>query len=155
MTVIARRIIAEPVRSASETWDVIVDLLAPGANNKARSELLAITGIACSLIAAESVRNVPLVVYGAGPRIRIYCLYGESAILGEDANESNLTTSAVDGEWSMSLPCSPDDLAWVQAALKKLSSRVTARDLNTPVDDDKTNESGKFAGVNVEAFLRS
>jgi hypothetical protein len=46
MTVIARRIIATPVRSASEAWAAIVNILAPQSGSKARQELLAIEGIA-------------------------------------------------------------------------------------------------------------
>ena len=155
MTVMARHVIAEPVRSASETWNVIVDLLAPEPDHKARNELLGVIGVASSLIAAEAMRDAPLVVYGAGPRVRIYCLYGESAILGEEANESSLTVSAVNGDWAMSLPCPSEDLEWVQAALKKRSTRITARELNTSVDDNRLNVVGKSADLNVEAFLRS
>lgn len=156
MTIIARRIIAEPVRSASETWEIIVDLLAPEAGNKAREELLTATGVASSLVAAEAMKDAPIVVYGSGPRVRIYCLYGEEAIVGENANESKLTTSPVDGDWAMSLPCPEEDLEWVQTALKKRSVRITAREMSTPVDDDnKANASEKSASINVEAFLRS
>ncbi len=156
MTVVARRIIAEPVRTASETWKTIVDLLAPEADNIAREELLAVIGVASSLIAAEAMKDAPIVAYGAGPRVRIYCLYGEAAILGENANEAKLTATPINGEWAMSLPCPMDDLEWVQAALKRRSTRITARDMSTSTDDEKGTEAiGKSASVNVEAFLRS
>ena len=46
MTVFARRIVAAPVRTASDTWAAIVDLLAPEPNSQARSELLGIAGVA-------------------------------------------------------------------------------------------------------------
>jgi hypothetical protein len=156
MTVIARRIVAEPVRLATETWKTIVDLLAPDANDKARSELLAVTGIASSLIAAEVMQDAPAVVYGSGPRIRFYCLYGEDAIVGEDANETALPGSPVSGDWSLSLPCLADDLEWVQAALKKQSTRITARDMSMPIDDDtSSNANDKSATIDREAFFRS
>lgn len=40
------------------------------------------------------------------------------------------------GDWRVSLPCPMDDLGWVQAALKKHSTRITARDRDAPMADD-------------------
>jgi hypothetical protein len=155
VTTIARRIVSEPVRDATATWQTIVNLLAPSSMAAARSELLSVTGIACSLIAGEAFKDAPAVMFGTGPRIRIYCLYGDDAMTGDGATESALASSPVSGEWALSLPCEPDDLEWVSAALKKRSSRITARDLNLPVEEDeKDNADQKSANVNVEAFLR-
>lgn len=156
MTVIARRIVSEPVRLATATWTTIVDLLAPDANRTARAELLAIKGIASSLIASEAVKNAPIVVYGAGPRVRIYCLYGDDALTGENANEDKLVSSPVDGDWKMSLPASASDLEWVQKALKEKSSRITARDLNTEVDEmSEDSSNSKSISIDREAFFRT
>lgn len=156
MTVIARRIIAAPVRTASETWAAIVDLLAPEPNSQARSELLGIAGVASTLIAEEAMK-APIVVYGSGPRVRIYCLYGEGAIMGEEAREESLAFKATEGNWQMSLPCPVDDLAWIQEALKKRSSHVIARDMTLAVDEEKS-ENDKISStvmVDTEAFFRS
>ena len=156
MTVLARRIVAEPVRTASETWEVIVSLLASESDNGARKELLAIAGIASSLIAAEAMKGDPIVVYGSGPRVRIYCLYGEEAIVGDDANESKLISNPVAGDWSMSLPCPEDDLTWVQSALKKQSAHVGARTIGSSTDDDNEVVTSKgSASINLEAFSRT
>lgn len=156
MTVIARKIIAIPARSASDTWAVIVDLLASTPDSKARKELSDIAGVASALIAEEAVK-APIVVYGSGPRIRIYCLYGEDAINGEEAREAPLPFNATQGTWHMSLPCPADDLEWVQNALKKRSSHVTARDMATTVDAEKAegNDAVSAVVVDTEAFFRS
>jgi hypothetical protein len=156
MTVVARRIKAAPVRVASETWTTIVNLLAPDANDKAREELLAVTGVASSLIADEVMQDAPIVVYGSGPRVRIYCLYGEDAVSGENANEVPLVSSPLKGDWSMSLPCQESDLKWAQNALKKVSTHITARDMTTAVEDasDKST-SEQSIRINKEAFFRS
>src|SRR3546814_17586549 len=50
---------------------------------------------------------------------------------GADANEDMLGFDPLKGDWRLSLPCLSEDLAWVQGALKRHSSRVTARDLAT------------------------
>ena len=155
MTTIARRIIAEPKRSASETWRFIVELLAPDTDSQDGDELLSIVGIASSLIASEVVRNAPIVVYGSGPRVRIYCLFGEDAIVGEDANETQLPFKPISGNWAMSLPCPSEELEWVQTALKKHSTHITARDMNSPIDDEITDANVKSAKINREAYFRS
>ena len=155
MTVIARYVVSEPVRLATETWAAIVNLLAPEADSNARAQMLSVSGIACSLISSEVMKDAPIVVYGSGPRVRIYCLYGEDAITGENANEKSLVSSPVTGDWAMSLPCPESDLEWVVTALKKKSTRIGARDINDPVDDKPENSIGeKSASINREAFFR-
>ena len=157
-TIVVRRIAATPVRSAAETWDFIASLLAP-AGSEARQELDHVGGIAASLIAAEAPRDSAIVVAGIGARLRIYCLYDEAAIVGDEASEEALSWDPTDGDWAMSLPCNADDLAWVKAALAQQSTRITARDLAeaapsdlTDVDKSKRIELGP---VNAEAFFRS
>lgn len=156
MTVIARRVISDPERLATTTWNIIVDLLVPEEDDLARVELLSVAGIACSLISSEAMKDSPIVVYGSGPRVRIYCLYGEDAITGEDANEAKLVSSPVNGDWYMSLPCPESELDWVQQALSKKSTRITVRDLNTAVVDDTDESANKSSTeINREAFFRS
>jgi hypothetical protein len=157
MTVVARRIRATPERGASDAWQVIVDLIAPK-DGTARRELLGIEGIASSIISTESPKDAPMVVRGKGPRVRLYCLYDDDAISGDDANEAALAECPTEGDWSMSLPADADDVAWVKDALAKKSVRVTVRDKSEAVDDGE-DRSGKAdatgAAINMEAFLRS
>lgn len=155
MTVIARRIAATPARLASETWKIIVDLLAPDEESASREELLDIIGVASSLIADEAMESAPLVVYGAGLRVRVYCLYGEDAISGENSNEASLPVSPTQGDWKMSLPCPTEDLNWVQSALKKRSSRITARDLAEAVESEESEiQQATSPFIDKEAFYR-
>jgi hypothetical protein len=100
----------------------------------------------------------PVVGWGAGPRVRIYCLYNEDAVEGDDANETALSFDPTDGDWYMSLPCPAEDLSWVQNALKGKSKRVTARDMETLLDSDEEESSKKSANetvVDLEAFFKS
>lgn len=156
MTVAARRFRSIPERSALETWRTITELLAPTADSAARKDLDRAAGIASSLIARESVKDAAIVVYGSGPRVRIYCLYGEDAITGDDACEQLLASDVMTGNWHLSLPCPADDLEWVQSALQKKGTKISARDLNSDVDNE-SEPASKSAGlrVNKEAFFRS
>lgn len=155
MSVMARRVRAAPHRSATETWIAIVDCIAPLPETAARRELLGVAGIASSLIADEALKDSACVISGSGPRVRIYCLYGEDAITGENAAEDALSFSATADGWQMSLPCPPEDLEWVQATLKLRAAHVTARDMTTAVDE-KAVDGKNLADVtiNLEAFLR-
>ena len=155
MTTIVRRIKAIPSRSASEAWKIIVNLISHQTDSEARRDLLEITGIASSLITDEAMKDVPIVAYGVGPRIRIYCLYGEDAITGEKASEASLPFSPTDGDWEMSLPCPAEDLDWVQRALRKHSGRITARDMASGIDVDLSeSKKAQEAIIDKEAFFR-
>jgi hypothetical protein len=154
MTVLARTVRATPFRPADEAWDVIVGLLAPNGGS-ARDELLNIAGVATSLIASGAPKNDKIVVWGDGPRVRINCIYDEDALTGDNASETKLARSPTDGDWFMSLPCPEEDHTWVQAALAKKSTRITARKLGEKLDTDADEGmSASAAIIDKEAFLR-
>ena len=161
MSVVARTFVSVPERSAIDTWSLIVALIAPNHHSAARNELAAVAGVACSCISDEALADDPIVVYGVGPRLRIYALYGDDALDGERANESILSWVPTDGDWRMSIPCLEDDLSWVQAKLAKSTSLVTARALGTSVvgDDDGKDRSREMhsdtaQSLDLDAFFR-
>jgi hypothetical protein len=159
MTVVARTFCSIPKRPALDTWAAIVDLLAPRAGSDSRRELESVAGIASSLITREAMTS-PIVVYGCGPRVRIYCVYNEDAITGDAANENKLAFDATDGDWHMSLPCPSDDLDWVVGALAKKTKKITARDQAAEVESTedspaaKAAPAGGAAAIDMEAFLK-
>jgi len=163
VTVLARSLISIPERSATATWEAIVQLIAPNAHSAARRDLDAVAGVACSCITDQALAVDPLVVYGGGPRLRIYALYGDDAVEGDRVNESALSYVPTEGDWRMSIPCLPDDLPWVQRRLNGASSRVTARALGAEVEEDADgsgNRSSSTGGSEVplavdrDAFFR-
>lgn len=127
-TVVGRTFRSIPHRNASLTWDSIVNLLTQGKQNDNREELMAVAGIAASLIADQNPKDAPIIITCEGTRTRIYCTYDEDAIDGADSNEDSLAYDPLKGEWRVSLPCHSDDVDWVSNALKKHSSRIEARD---------------------------
>ncbi len=153
MTVIARIIRSVPQRSADDTWTKVVCLLAPDQDSESYRELISIAGVAGSLIARESMTE-PIVVFGSGPRVRIRCLYNEDALTGDGESEGALPTNPTTGDWNLSLPCPKEDLTWITNALVRKSSRVTAREMGTAVDDEVGEPSVMSAvTINKEAFL--
>lgn len=154
-TRVRRTFVATPVRSASATWGAIVDAVASEDEDAdARTELLGVTGVAASLIAAEAWRSTPAIVSGVGPQVRIYCLYNEEAIVGDDANEDGLSWSPTAGDWIMELPCPPEDLAWVQSTLAEWSDRIRAIDATAKTTAVAPEAARSVAEIDVEGFLR-
>lgn len=157
MTTVASRIIrSSPHRDTTSTWELIVDVLTQGKASAARTELIAVAGIASSIIAERAPKDAAIVVTCEGPRTRIYCLYDEDAIDGSDAKEDALGYDPLKGEWAISLPCAEEDLLWVQRALQAKSSRITARDLSSKLgESDNSTAKSQELTVDVKAFLGS
>lgn len=155
MTIVSRTFASVPARSAQGTWDAIVDLIVPSSASPARRELGEVAGVACSIIAGEM--RAPIVVYGAGPRLRIYCVYGDDAIEGSAVDEEPLSFIPTDGEWRMSLPCPAEELPWVRRNLAR-SRRVSARDESegpaVEQEDDNRVSPLTAPAVDRDAFLR-
>lgn len=156
-TVASRTFKSTPERDAARTWTAIVDLLTKGKAGEARSELLAVAGIAASVIADQAPKDASITVTCDGPRTRIYCLYDDDAVEGSDANEDPLGFDPLKGDWRVSLPCLAEDLPWVQSALKKHSARITARDLGATVsgDDDAAAAKSQALVFDPKGFLGS
>jgi len=155
-TVASRTFVSTPGRDAARTWTAIMDLLTRGQAGTARDELLSVSGIAASVIADQAPKKAAIVVTCDGPRTRIYCLYDDDAVEGTEANEEPLGFDPLRGDWHVSLPCTADDLAWVQRALKKHGDRVTARDLDsTRGSDEAYAEKAQALVLDAGGFLRT
>lgn len=157
-TLISRVFASTPKRTASETWSVIMSVLAPDPKGAARAELQKVAGIAAAAIASEAPKDDAFIVYGSGPQIRAYCNFGEDAVTGDGVNEDSLEKSPTEGSWQLSIPCHSDDLNWMQRKLKELSTRVTARALGEGLGSDEANQASKKSAVlslNTKEFLGS
>lgn len=158
MTVYARTLCSTPQRSARQTWELVIDLIA-GEDDQAAAELLSVSGVASSTIASQACVDSPITVRGGGPLVRIRCLYGEDAITGERANERALPSNPTEGDdWVVSLPTLPEDLDWVRSSLASKTSRVVARALGDDAHDGQAEGSTRESSspsINPETFLSS
>ena len=103
-------------------------------------------------IADELPRTAPFVLVGAGPRVRVYCLYGDDAVEGDDANESPVDLDGTDADWTLWLPCDADDLDWVTASLAGLP-RVTPYDAAGEPPDASTSAESARADFQINTDL--
>lgn len=154
-TVVSRTFRSIPHRSADQTWLAIVDLLTQSNDNPIRAELLSVSGIAASIIADKSPQDSPIVVLCDGPRTRIYCAFDDDAIEEDNGNENSLGFDPLKGNWSISLPCSEEDLSWVQRGLSNITKRITARDQSSSVieTEDESTENKSSLTIDQKGFL--
>lgn len=157
MTTVASRVLrSSPQRSSVETWEAIVDLLTAGKDGPARTELLSITNTVSAVIAERGPQDAAITVTCDGPRTRIYCLYDDDAIDGSDAKEEALGYNPLSGDWAISLPCSEDELAWIQSSLKSKTKRITARDKSETLGgNEATANAAQDLSIDLGAFLKS
>jgi hypothetical protein len=134
MSIVTRRFSACPVRTAANTWEAIVEVIA-SASVDACNELLKIEGIAASVISDETPKKSPITIIGAGSRLRIYCLYEEDGST-EDANESRLNWNPFSEEWEIYIPAEKDELGWITKALNNKGTRFKAYEAGTNLIED-------------------
>ncbi len=155
-TVLARRVASTPVRTAAETWARIVEIIAPDPESPARKELAKVAGAACASIASEASKEAPIVIWGGGPRVRVYCVFDEDAITQDGINEDALPKSPTEGNWRMSIPFLAEDVSWSGASLAAASRRVSARSADDDVaDEEPMAASATPLSINLAEFLKS
>lgn len=152
-SVASRTFRSTPHRDSLETWLAIVELLTPPGADGARNALLAVQGVAASVIADQAPKDAAIVATCDGPRTRIYCLYDDDAIDGTGENEAALGFDPLKGDWAISLPCQDSDLAWVQSALKQHGDRITARSVNETVAETKLSNNAALV-FDPKGFLK-
>jgi hypothetical protein len=123
---VRRDVISVPAQSARETWRAIIDLITDRGSIDVQ-QLEAASSVMESLIADETPATTPIVIKGTGPRLVIYCLYGEKAMEGA-AKPNPLTWNPTGGEWHLIAPCEADDVTWMNATLTARAPRIRVQD---------------------------
>ena len=155
MSTVARRFTASPARLSSATWKAISGLVCK-ADSSAASEFAKVAGVASSLINERFFAEHPLVVKNKGPRLRIYCVYGDDATTGDGANENELSWSPTANEWHAFLPCSEEQHEHMAAYIAGKSAKFSIYNVEKGIPDDETSEAEdsttEAASVNWDAF---
>jgi len=140
MSVVARRFAASPARTPFVTWEAIVNKISADSET-VRKELNSIAGIVASLIADETPSKNAITIIGSGPRLRIYCLYGDDA-LADESNEASLTWNPFEEDWEIFFPVEESDIAWVTKSLREKNSRFKTYKCGDKIPDEEQEESG-------------
>jgi len=137
---VRRDISAIPSRSASETWEAIIDLVTRKGSKDVRW-LRDAVGVMGSIIADEHPKDCAMVLEGVGAQLRIYCRYGMGAAEEGDAVDP-LTWNPKAGDWTLHVPCDEENIAWVKNSLAGTSPRIKVFDVS---DGDWQAEDGTAA----------
>ncbi len=124
---VRRDISSIPFRSATDTWQRIIDLVA-GDGSKDISQLLAAAGVMGSIITDEHPASRAIMLEGVGAQLRIYCRYGMEAV-EDGADIDALTWNPTAGNWTMHVPCDKENIDWVKESLAKSSPRIRVFDV--------------------------
>ena len=138
---IRRDISSIPDRSASETWQRIIDLVT-SSGSKDLQQLKAAAGVMGSIITDEHPSTRPILIEGVGPQLRIYCSYGMDAI-EQGSKVDSLNWNPTDGDWTMHVPCDAENIDWVKKSLAGTSPRIKVFDVDEEerAEDDQQQES--------------
>lgn len=119
---VRRDVSSIPLRSATETWQEIIDLIT-GAGSKDVQQLKSANGVMGSIITDEHPANRAIMLEGVGAQLRIYCRYGLKAV-EEGEKIDSLTWNPTAGDWKMHVPCDEENLEWVKNSLAASSPRI-------------------------------
>jgi len=140
---IRRDISSIPERSASETWQRIIDLVT-GKGSVDVQQLKAAAGVMGSIITDEHPAARAILLEGSGPQLRIYCSYGMNAI-EQGSKVDSLNWNPTDGDWTMHIPCDAENIDWVKKSLTGTSPRIKVFDVaeDERADDEQQQASAK------------
>jgi hypothetical protein len=162
MSVVARKFSASPARLSSATWKAISAIICQS-DTAAAAEFAKVAGIASCLINDRQFAKTPMVIKNDGPRLRIYCLYGDDAVDEDQKNEAALTWKPTEGSWLAFMPCHKDELADFKNQLTGRSANffvydaAEGLDIEEAVGEEKEvkNEASTSLAVDWEAFKKS
>ncbi len=145
---IRRDISSIPERSASETWQRIIDLVT-GKGSADVQQLKAAAGVMGSIITDEHPAARPILLEGSGPQLRIYCSYGMNAI-EQGSKVDSLNWNPTDGNWTMHVPCDAENIDWVKKSLAGTSPRIKVFDV---ADEERADGEQQQASAKSEIVV--
>lgn len=138
---VRRKVSSIPCRSATETWQEIIDLIT-GSGSLDVKQLRDASGVLASIITDEHPAKKAITVEGVGAQLRVYCSYGMKAV-EEGKKVDSLTWNPTAGDWTMHVPCDEENIAWVKSALAKSSPRIKVFD----VEEEERSEQEEAISV--------
>lgn len=151
---VRRDVSSIPFRSASETWQSIVDLVT-GPGSKDTQQLKNAAGVMGSIITDELPASHAVMLEGVGAQLRIYCRYGMKA-LEEGGKVDSLTWNPTAGDWTMHVPCDEENIEWVRKALAG-TARIKVFDVaeaDRAEDEEQTSVAKAGSSIVVDWNLK-
>jgi len=151
---VRRDISSIPLRSASDTWQGVIDLVT-GPGSKDVEQLRRAAGVMGSIITDEHPARRAIMFEGAGPQLRIYLRYGMKA-LEKGAKIDALTWNPTDNDWTMHVPCDAENIEWVKTSLTACT-RIKVFDVaetDRAEDEEEDSVARAAGGIVVDWNIR-
>jgi len=151
---VRRDVSSIPLRTASETWQRIIDLVT-GAGSKDIQQLRAASGVMGSIITDEHPAIRAIMIEGVGAQLRVYCRYGMKAV-EEGSKVDSLTWNPTVGDWTMHVPCDSENIDWVKESLSESSPRIKVFDVaeTDRAEEEESNAAAKYVDLAVDWNLK-
>lgn len=138
---IRRDLASIPVRSASETWMTITDLVSDTTSIDG-DQLKSASSAMADVISEEFPAEHPIIFSGCGPQLRLYLDYAATAMdRGIDIDPINWIPTACEN-WRVYVPADAHDLSWMNNLFADRAPRFSAYDTAKGLeinDDSKSN----------------
>ncbi len=145
---VRRDISSIPFRSASETWQSIIDLVTARRARKTLSSSKEPRELWAPIITDEHPASRAIMLEGVGARLRVYCRYGLKA-LEEGGKVDSLTWNPTAGDWTMHVPCDEENIVWVRKSLAG-SPRIKIFDV---AETDRAEDEEKTSAAKAESSI--
>lgn len=152
MTVTIRRFAACPERTSTQTWDEITTTICDK-DETAKKEFKKVVGGLSSIISDEIPASSPIVVRGSGPLLRIYCQYGEDAVLGTDNSEDELSWNIFATDWKVYVPCKKEELDLMKRAVENKSEYFEVYDESKKLTFTEKDRTLSESNINFDVDL--
>lgn len=144
-----RDIAAVPLRTGAGAWNAVVGLITKTDSIDA-GQLTAAASVMAALLSEEHYAKRPLVLKGDGHRLVIYLSYGPDALTQGDA-VTPLDWNPTAKDWTLFVPCDPDDIDWAKDALAARAARIKLHKLDeTPADLEEETATSKSAAFEID-----
>ncbi len=124
---VRRDIASIPMRSASETWIAITDLVSDGTSIDA-DQLRDASSAMADVISEEFPAEHAIIFSGCGPQLRLYLDYAAVAMeRGNNIDPINWLPTACE-DWRVYVPTDADDLSWMNKLFADRAPRFSVYD---------------------------
>lgn len=144
---IKRMVNALPARSSLDVWEIVVDLVTNDESTDAGC-LDSISGIVASVITDEFPKENPIVFFGVGPRLVIYCQYDASSM--DEENIDSLSWNPTAGDWSLAIPSDAKNLEWIRKACRQVSGRIQVYDIAKGFEDTQNGQVTESSSFEID-----
>jgi len=141
---VRRDIASIPVRSATETWSAIIDLISD-VTSIDKHQISNASSAMADVISEEFPHDHPIIFSGCGPQLRLYLDYATASMeRGHDIDPINWNPTECEN-WHAHVPTDAVDLGWMNKFFEDRAPRFSAYDKEKGLENDNNTSKSNTA----------